>query len=253
MLATDPKWTEANSALATRLQSLDRPEEALLQINRTLADAAQLSILERRHYDFDAQYDHALVIKSYLLFELGRHDEALGIASAMGIGGRVYGPNPQTPLLISQWLIALGRGAEALETLAPIKGKTLSLDGLSDLSVYRICAAAQAKSKFVLLDNIRFLREHTIYKPGALVEALRCANDINAAADAVVAALDDSRQRALMLGGLQFYKPAKIRTAAQVLMEKRLDQARSCPKVVDAVNRVGRINHYEIRFLGSLY
>jgi hypothetical protein len=80
----------------------------------------------------------------------------------MGMGGRVYGPNPQPPLLISQWLIALGRGVEALETLAPIEDETLSFDGLGDRSVYCVCAAAQAENKVVLVDNIRFLREHTI-------------------------------------------------------------------------------------------
>ena len=79
--------------------SLGRPEEAPLQINKTFAGAAQLSILERGHYDLDAQCDHALVIKSYGLFESGCHDEALGVASAMGMGGRVYGRNPQTLLL----------------------------------------------------------------------------------------------------------------------------------------------------------
>jgi tetratricopeptide (TPR) repeat protein len=249
--AEDPKAIDANRVLASRLLLLGRFEEALAQINQTLANAAQLEPLDRRRYDFDSEYYDSLVLKSSILFELGRYQEALGMVSALTQGGRA--PNSGMALLISRWLIDLGRGAEAITILSAMNQEILDLDAQSDLAVYRACAAAQAKNNVVLQDNIRFLREHTIYKPGALLEALLCANDINGASDAVVAALADERQRALMLERLQFYKPPKTRTPTQVLMEKRLDQVRSRPKVAEAVNRVGRINHYDIRFLGPLY
>jgi hypothetical protein len=171
--------------------------------------------------------------------------------SSLAQGGR--GPNIGMALHISRWLIDLGRGAEALTILNPIKQEFITLDARSDLAQLRVCAAAQTKATAVLQDNIRFLQDHAIYKPGALLDALLCANEINGASDAVVTALDDDRQRALMLERLQFYKAPKTRTAHQVLMEKRLDQVRSRPQVAEAVNRVGRINHYDIRFLAPLY
>jgi hypothetical protein len=128
-LESDPKSITKNTALASQLDILGRPEEALSQINQTLTKAAQLSTLDRRRYDFDAQYEHALLLKAYLLFEFGRSDEALAMISTIGSGRRVTRVNPGISLLMSSWLIDLGRGAEALSVLAPMTGEAFTLEG----------------------------------------------------------------------------------------------------------------------------
>jgi tetratricopeptide (TPR) repeat protein len=84
MLADDPKWIGAHITLGTRLQVLGRTEEALAEVEQALANAGQLSNIERRRYGFEDQYKRALVSKSYLLFELGRYDETLGAVSSLG-------------------------------------------------------------------------------------------------------------------------------------------------------------------------
>jgi len=249
----DPKSFEAHVALASRFEILGQPEATLKEVGKALSDAAQLSILERRRYDFDGEYDHALVVKAYALFQLGRFDEALSIASTIGAGGRQRGPNTGTALLMGTWLVALERGAEALDVLSPMTGDHLNLEGRADLAALRACAAAQTGDAALLKTNLEYLKTAKLNRPGVLLKALLCTNDLDAAEKVVVAALKDTRQRGLMLDELQIYRSANVIPSGDRKLEQRRAELRSRPAVSAAVSEVGRINRYNVVYLAPLY
>lgn len=253
LTASDLRWVESHSALANRLMQLGRWDEALFQINRALSEAAQLSVLRRQEYDFDANFDFVLVVKSHLLFGLGRTEEALGLASVVGAGGRMRRPNTTMSLLQARFLIALGRSDDALVIVEPMGDTNLSLEGLAELAFIRACAAFQTGNADLYDENIRYLREAKLGRPVALIDAFLCADNLDSAAEAAIIALKDPRQRALVLENLQRFAAPPARTAWQDLMEERREYLRLRDDVAAAVLPVGRINTYRIVNTHPLY
>jgi hypothetical protein len=184
---------------------------------------------------------------------LGHQDEALGIATSIGAGLRMRHPNTDEALVIAEWLVDLGRGKEALEQLAPVANETLTFPGQGQLAMLRACAAAQTNDRAVLKENLDRLSQMKTYGPAWLLRALLCANDLAGAAAAVKASLDDPRVRPLMLQELQIYQQEKVRAPFAARIDARLTSLRGRADVLDAVNKVGRINRYDIVNLGPLY
>lgn len=243
----DSHWLGAHAALASAFHLLGQPENALAEINRGLIDASQLSIVQKRSYwDYDEQYDHALAVKAFILFDLGKSEQALGAASTIGAGGRMMRPNTDMSLVTGRFLVSLGRGEDALTQLAPVSRDNLGFDGQPELTAARACAAVQTGNLAVQRENLKFLKHHMDYQPAQLLRAQLCANDLDDAARSVVAGLSNPRLRAPVLQELQNYKPEGFRTSFDTMLDNRLTQLRARDDVAAAVDRVGRINSYPI-------
>jgi hypothetical protein len=237
---SDPGSLDWRSAMASELNDLGRSAEALSVVQKALAAAQQTPIAEQmRDPNWRASYQLALVQKSYLLFSLGRYEEALGVASGVGCGG--CGPNTDAALLQARWLVALGRGQAAMDQLTPISNADLTLPARARLAELKVCALRRSG------EPIRYLKAHRADDPRALVRAELCLGDQGAAAAAARSALEDERQRPLMLQELQLYLPDGVLTREQRLLAARLDALRARADVQAAVQRVGRIERLAVR------
>jgi hypothetical protein len=177
--------------------------------------------------------------ESYLLFVLGRRDEALGVVE--GAGCNVCGRNVDPVLMQAEWLIDLGRGRDALERLGQISAADLVLPARSRLASSKVCAATEAGDRSAIPDRIAYLRGHRLEDPWALVKAELCLGDEDAAASAAASGLADPRERDRVLQRLQVFLPLPDPTPWETQMGQRLDALRARPDVTAAVARVGRI------------
>lgn len=252
MVQRDPRWMEARNAVAIELETLGRSDEALEQVNDTLNDAAHLSVADRQRYNFAIEYERALSLKAHLLFDLGSYDEAIETEAKIASQHRIQ-PDIGISLLLSKWLIALGRGAEALHELSSIPDEKLSLTGRIDAAGRRGCAASQTGDTAIVEESIRYLKQRPVYGTPALLQVYLCANDLDAAADAIVTGVENPRSRALMLSEIQLYKKPKAVPDFQQTLDDRLAQVRSMTRVMDAIHPIGRINTYEIAYPGRVY
>lgn len=252
MVERDTQSMEARNAVAQELESLGRSDEALEEVTDTLSDAAHLSVADRQRYSFGIQYDRALLLKARLLFDVGRYDEAVETVATAASERRTQ-PGIDTSLLLAKWLVALGRGAEAMHELSHIPDEKLSLTGRRDAAELRACAASQTGDQIILEESIRFLKEHPSYSLPALMHADLCTNDLDGASDAIVTALNNPRYRVSMLAEIQMYRKPDVVPDFQQMLDDRLAHVRSTPRVMNAINHTGRINTYDILYPGRFY
>jgi hypothetical protein len=139
-----------------------------------------------------------------------------------------------------------------MHELSDIPDDKLSLTGRRDAAELRACAASQTGDQIILEDNIRSLKQSPSYSLPALMHADLCANDLDGAADAIVTALDNPRYRTSMLAEIQMYRKPEAVPDFQQTIDNRLAQVRAMARVMDTVNRIGRINSYEIAYPGRL-
>ena len=251
MVQRNDQSMEARNAVAGELKSLGRTEEALEQVNDTLNDAAHLPIADRKRYNFGIQYARALLLKARLLFDTGRYHDAIEMVAKAASERRTQ-PSIDTSMLVAKWLVALGRGAEALHELSEIPDEQLSLTGRRDAAELRACAASQIGDQDILEDAIRFLKEWPSYSLPALMRADLCANDLDGAADAIVTAVTNPRYRVPMLAEIQLYRKPEAVPDFQQTIDDRLSRVMAMPRVMKAVNDTGRINTYEILYPGRV-
>jgi len=242
-----PQSLSLQSGIASELYALGRSDEALTIVRKALIMAQQASTEDRMsNPDIAGDYDHALVQESFILFSLGRRDEALGVAAGIG-GCRPCGPNTSTALLQARWLVALGRGQEALEHLAPISPADLTLPASMTLAQLKVCASELAGDSTGRSAGMQYLRAHAGDAPTSYIRAQLCMGDVAEAAAYVRASLSDLRLRHLVLAELQVYLPDGAPTPTEALMAARLERLREDPDVRAAVEKVGRIQRQSIR------
>lgn len=228
----EPTSLEWQTAVVSELIRLNRLTEALAVLHKAMSIANE---------DASPAWSHRLAVtqESYLLFVLGRRDEALGVAE--GAACSVCGSSADSVLRQATWLIDLGRGGEALERLEPIVAKDLPPWTHARLAALTICAAAQSGARASIPDQMTYLGNHRLEDPWALIDAELCLDDQDGAARATSSGLADPRQRDRVLRRLQIFLPGPEATPWQAQMSRRLDALRVRPDVAAAVGRVGRI------------
>ncbi len=247
--ARDPQSLAARNNVAHALEAMGRTQEALEAAEAAVADAELLSPEQRLQPFYQADYDQALAQKSRLLFSLGHAEEALGIAASYGC--HVCGPNVGRALLQGRWLVAMGRGREALIGLRGVKPEAMWFIDRVEAEKLKACAAAQAGDEAAFKSAISYL-ELDGGDVRALANARLCHGDVDGAAEAVKAALADPARRYMALELLQRYAPMPKPTAFQADMAARLELLRARPDVVAAVDKVGRIQTLAMQFIGPI-
>jgi hypothetical protein len=249
-LRATPQSIEIGTELAVNFAHVGRLDDGLAQIEKTIQDAANLPIVDRDPYTYDTQYMRALAIKAAFVFEEGRHDEALGMAAA--ITGCNCLRSWTSALLRGKWLVALGRGSEALTVLGPVVESELPLETRTELRTLLVCAASEAHSK-AGEKSLAELRARAGVEPVALIRAFVCLNKPDDAASIAGASLANPGSRALILEEMQRFRPEKTVTDYQAEIARRWDAIRTRPDMQQAVAKVGRINAYNIVKQGDLY
>lgn len=238
--ASDPGKLYLRTAVTGHRWTMGDRDKALEALDKAIADAERHPSLTPAD-----DYNHALVQRSAILFDLGRTEEALTQALAIGVRAP-----PRQPLMPAEWFVELERGAEALDLLKDVTNDELQLQAQAGLARLRTCAAGQIGADAVQRENLAYLRSHPRSAPVENLRALLCMGDLEGAAAEARAALADPRMRPLVLDFFQDGLPPRGRTPFGQRIEMRRVALRERPDVQAAIKAVGRINRQPMIMLG---
>jgi hypothetical protein len=234
----------------TRLMAKVEVAEALALLNR---EPEALPLLEDANHSIataprtrppfeDMESNFAVEAwRTSLLISLGRVDE--------GVASRVATAFCCAPVLITpiaRPLMEANRPKEAQRWLVDASAAGLGLHERMELAQVKACVAAQLGDAAQLEQQLQYLTANEAWKPEAVVEALVCADRLDAAAAALARQLKDPRTRLAALSRLQVYAPEPDALPYSVLLDKRWAQLRSMPAVRSEVAKVGRIRTYRL-------
>lgn len=159
------------------------------------------------------------------------------------------GFNVSLTINLAQTLLKLGRPQEALGVLDPavVEKMNTSPYGAMQVRFARACALAQLGRASEADADFDYARQHAGDAPSAMIGLLLCRGDMDGAAKALIARLDDPQQRARALGDLVEYNeepPPASRNPADIAFPALLARA----DVAAAIARAGgrkRIRLYE--------
>lgn len=245
------KRSDANSArlqgingLADLLIQMGRPNEALALLDGAVARAKPSDTAPSVFSDYRDEINWADNVRANALFALGRNAEGL---DALSQGARLRengGPNASQTINLAEALDTEGRPKEALTTLQDLDAMDVSPIGRMEKECVRACAFSQLQDRTNIDKSVAWLKDHVDDENEALLNALVCANDMDAAAGFVVAALGDPRRRSTMLYVLQDFR-LRHKTPVAIDRRKRLAALRERPDVAKAIAAVGRIESYD--------
>lgn len=178
------------------------------------------------------------------LSRLGRTDDALAqmeSAAAIGVTG---GINVNQTLNLSHFYCALGRGEQARATAAKISA---NMNGYGKVvqKLAEHCAAALTGDTATAATAFAYLSEHQKDGPFPYLLALIRSNRMDEAARTVIRRLESEDDRGQMLYDLQDFRESKP-LPGNVVLETRWQTLTKRKDVMQALDKVGRKQHYEI-------
>jgi len=230
--------------LAQALRVLGRREEALAELDRAIL-LAQAEGAAERFEDLEDNLNWLLNEKAYLLYDLGRAEDAraaFGLAIAAGESGQW---SVSQVINFASMLEAEGRPADALQVLHTV-GEA-SPYGDMWVAAVRACAAEQLGDEALRRESLALLREREADNVAARTRALLCVNDLDAAAAAYIRRLANPDEREPALLALQVYLEEPHTLPRKRLLAESLEQVRNRPDVRSAVEAVGRIEETPLR------
>jgi hypothetical protein len=235
--AREPRRLAHVIQLSALLRDMGRSQEALAEVERVLP-RAQAADAADNFDDVADQLNWLLNEKADLLYDLGRNQEARTIYSEAMSAGELGAGN--VTIDFAGMLNAEGRGADALQVLQ-VLGRVTQYGDMW-MASERACAADQAHDAAARDEALTALRAHEVNNPGALMHALLCVNDIDAAAALMIRRLGNPKQRETALVALQPFRHLETRQMPMETIElQRLAAVRDRPDVRAAIDAVGRI------------
>jgi tetratricopeptide (TPR) repeat protein len=126
---------------------------------------------------------------------LGEADAAIAALHEGAAKSEDGGLNVSQTINLSQVYVALRRPVDALKILEPAKSLNVSPYGAMQIRMARGCAAAQVGDLPLANENLAFAKEHKTDAPMAYVSLLLCTGNLDGAAAAIIARLDDEKER----------------------------------------------------------
>ncbi len=178
------------------------------------------------------------------LSRLGRVDEALAqmeAAAAITVGGDI---NVNQALNLSHFYCAMGRGDQARASAAKVSA---NMNGYGKLvqKLAEHCAALLTGDTAAATIAFAYLSEHQKDGPFPYLLALMRSNQMDEAARTVIRRLESEDDRGQMLYDLQDFLESKS-LPGNVELEARWQALMKRKDVVQALDRVGRTQHYDI-------
>lgn len=237
LVRENPRFISARLFEIRALEVLQRSAEALAVVDEIKASIAKAPTYKP---PFDDMYlvPHLAVQRGASLMSLGRVDEAIGSRTA------VADQNNYAALALARSLVDVGRGPEALEWLSRVRGEELGLQAQMDLANLRACAATQQRDSEEVARQLDYLRANRRWKPEAVVRALLCSNQLDAASTEFLLQIRDPGMRLSALNALQIYAEDLHPTAQEKAMAEGWARLRARPEVMREVDAVGRINRF---------
>lgn len=231
---------------AALLRMLNRPDEALTIVTRARNRAT-------RDEDYVDQQDTLAWIHNELASihrQLGDYD---GMVAALRAGGEVQegsGANVSQIINLASAQDVFGRSADALETIAVIDREKRSVSGYGRMLTERVqlCALAQLQRMDEARTHLAYIRAHVKDAPAVLAEAQLCLGDLDGAAAAFIARLDDPEQRVEALIDAADYDDPKF-PAPDTPAKRNGEEMLERPDVKAALERAGGKPRFNLQFL----
>lgn len=223
-------------------------DEALALADRVLAQHAEDP---QAYADADEYRKWVLNTRGYVLYELGRPDEARAmLAEAAGLAEHGE-PNVSNIINYAGYLVDEGRGAEAMALLPKIGDA--SPYGQGWIEAVRSCAGVLQEDEAARSAGLDYLKAHEADNPAALSRALLCSDDVDGAAALMIRRLGAISTRGDALLALQgrIESPGDTRWFRARLLE-RFERLRAREDVRAAAAAVGRIEDLPVNVGGDL-
>jgi len=200
---------------------------------------------EKLYGDYDEAYAWLLDSRATALERGNRWDEAVAqLVAASRLSAGNGGDNVSTSINLAALYCDLKRPHDAVAALDGIVDQP-SAYGLMRLELIRVEAAVQLGDSAQTTRSLEYLRAHRVDSPDAYRFALIVTNQLDAAAELLVAQLRDPDERTEALQEVQDYAdPPAPDWAVEMRLREKSVIAR--PAVQAAIQKVGRVEHYEL-------
>jgi tetratricopeptide (TPR) repeat protein len=232
----------AVNALAVALLVDNHPSEALQVLDEAIQRTKTAGGSKEDVTDTD-KINWTENLRSIALGRIGRMGESDTQLKTAAQLKEYNKPNVDQAINLAEVLDDNARPLDALQAVASLDNSDASAYGRMQLQLVRACAYAQLNDEARLRNVLTYLQAHVADAADAYQSALLCANDIDGAAKAFIAVLDDPYSRNTALFGVQHFawsSPAEG-SFAQVV-KGRADTMMLRPDVTAAIGKYGRVN-----------
>ena len=236
---SNPQSLEGVVTVAQELIVLHRNSEALSLIDSALGKVKSPD--DNPFSDYDERAIWAIQVRVDALSALGRNDEALAAQIDASRHPERGHPNVSQTLNLSEMYNDLGRPHDALAVLADFDPANVSLYGKMVLMSDRACSFAQLGNREQLSETLKFMTDHARDAPRLQLEALLCSNDLDGAARAFIAQLEDPATRTSALVATQYDSSPDSLPPFKREWVGRWRALLARPDVVAEISRVGRV------------
>ena len=246
LMKQHPDRLEPVIAVATELEMLGRPQEALAVLQSVAGRVDDPKAFVDRDRQLPWWWDKL----SDVYEVLGRYDDARDALKKGGGLAEKGGSNVSQTINLAHFEVSAGRYDDALATLAAFdKGQhNVSPYGHMALREARACAHALKGDLKAAQADIDYMRAQRADAPSALGNALECMGDLDAAAAALIARLDDPDRRAAALVSLSDFDDPPVKRQ-ETPLSRIGKQIKVRPDVQAAIQRAGGTRRFNIQSL----
>jgi tetratricopeptide (TPR) repeat protein len=246
LVEKNPDRLEPVIAVAVDLQLLGRPQDALAVLQSVAGRIDDPKAFVDRAKQLPWWWDEL----SDVYEMLGRFDEAIDALKKGGELAEGGGANVSQTINLAHMQVRAGRNDAALATLTAFKkgGHDISPYGQIALRSARACASHNVGNAKAAKADVDYIRARQLDAPGSLGNVLQCVGDLDGAAAALIARLEDPEQSAYALLALSDYAEPPVKLPEQP-MARALKALKARPDVQAAIERAGGTRRFNIQDL----
>ncbi len=224
---------------ASMLHDEGRLDEALQILDREIAGAERDRKPGEAAVDPD---DFIWALDTRSRIRIDRGDLEGGLADLRRAARRPEGGevNVSHAINLGNLYVKLDRPADALEATLDVTAGRLAPYGRVQLAEVRACAHAALGDLDAARAEIAFIEENPTVAPDSTWGVYACVGDEDAAAAALIALLQDPRERLGALYGVQIFTPSSETTPGSLRRVAFREAVLARPDVIAAIEAVGR-------------
>lgn len=234
-----PHSLELKSRVIVELGNQRHYAAMLAESDSVVSAIRSTNFPEKLFVDYYEQYEGLLNLRAMALEREEQMEAAVAQLQAASVSN-----NTNQLINLAQFYCDLGRPADALDPIRRVKGDT-SPYGAMVLESVRLDAAVQLGDRGQIAASLKFLQNHAADAPGAYLDGLLSANQIDRAALVLVGQVLDPDQRQEALARVQDYA-LPPQTPREMEITSRWREVLARREVQAAIHKVGRVESYHL-------